>query len=186
MGRLLVWLLFSLLATSNGGFARQSYQFGGLAGVSWTEVGTPSFIDAEKVPGSIRPLSTDLEQNLVASMRDRGGDITSLVSIYTLPANWADTRVFAIDGDSTTAFVHPPRINFFRPGFFYTTPMYFDLGAPFPIERVVFSTRPNQPGNKIRQYRFYLNDGSPESRDDKGDIVWNLVRNEKDNLNARV
>jgi hypothetical protein len=187
VGRLLVWLLFfSFLAMSTGVSARQSYQFGGVAGVSWTEVGTPSFIDAEKVPGSIRPLSTDLEQNLVASMRDRGGDITSLVSIYTLPANWADTRVFAIDGDSTTAFVHPPRINFFRPGFFYTTPMYFDLGAPFPIERVVFSTRPNQPGNKIRQYRFYLNDGSPESRDDKGDIVWNLVRNEKDNLNARV
>ncbi len=186
MGRLLCWSLFFLLALSVGAFARQSYQFGGASGVSWVEVGTASFIDAEKVPGGIRPLSTDLSQNLIASMRDRGGDITSLVSIYTLPANWADTRVFAVDGDSTTAFVHPPRIDFFRPGFFYTTPMYFDLGAPFPIERVVFSTRPDQPGNKIRQFRFYLNDGRPESRDKKGDIVWNLVHNEKDNLNARV
>ena len=54
------------------------------------------------------------------------GDITSLVSIYTLPANWPDTRGLAIDGDSATAFVHPPRIDFFRPGYFYTTPMYFD------------------------------------------------------------
>jgi hypothetical protein len=184
--QLLFWFLFFLLMVPVGAFARQLYQLGGVSGTSWLEAGIPSFIDAEKVPGGIRPLSTDLSQNLIVSMGDRGGDITSLVSIYTLPANWAETRVLAVDGDSTTAFVHPPRINFFRPGFFYTTPMYFDLGAPFPIERVVFSTRSDQPGNKIRQFRFYLNDGRPESRDDKGDIVWDLVHSETDNLNARV
>ncbi len=186
MKRLLIWVLLGSLAAASAAAARQFYQLGGASGVPWSEVGTPSFIDEEKVPGSIRPLSTDLSQNLIATMRNRGGDLTSLVSIYTLPFNWSDTRGFAVDGDSSTAFVHPPRINFFRPGFFYTTPMFFDLGAPFPVERVRFGTRSEQPGNKIRRYRFYLNDGRPESLDDKGDIVWNLVRNEKDNLNAWV
>lgn len=184
MRQLLLWTSVCLLAASASG--REHYQLGGAAGVSWSAVGTPSFIDEAFAPGSIRPLSTELSHNLVSTMRNRGGDLTSLVSIYTLPANWADTRGFAVDGDPATAFVHPPRIDFFRPGFFYTTPMFFDLGAPFPIERVVFSTRPNQTGNKIRQFRFYLNDGSADSRDDKGNIVWTLVHNEKDNLNARV
>ena len=91
-----------------------------------------------RVPGAIRPFSAESGENLIASMGERNGDITSLVSIYTLPANWLEERVLIVDGDSNTAFVHPPRINFFRgPGFFYTTPMFFDLGAPFPIEGFV-------------------------------------------------
>ncbi len=184
MRRLFLWTSVCLLAVSASG--REHYQLGGATGVPWSAVGTPSFIDEVFAPGSIRPLSTELSHNLVSTMRNRGGDLTSLVSIYTLPANWPDTRGFAVDGDPATAFVHPPRIDFFRPGYFYTTPMFFDLGAPFPIERVVFSTRPDQPGNKIRRFRFYLNDGSAESRDDKGNIVWTLVHDEKDNLNARV
>ena len=185
MRQFLTWIsIICLLKTLAD--ARQVYQIGGATGVSWSDVGSPSFIDEDFAPGSIRPLSTELSHNLISTMRDRGGDITSLVSIYTLPANWPGTRGFAIDGDSTTAFVHPPRIDFFRPGYFYTTPMYFDLGAPFPVERVVFSTRPDQPGNKIRQYRFYLNNGSAESRDEKGNIVWTLIHNERDNLNSRV
>ncbi len=185
MRQFLTWISIICLLTTLAD-ARQVYQIGGSTGVSWSDVGSPSFIDEDFAPGSIRPLSTELSHNLISTMRDRGGDITSLVSIYTLPANWPDTRGFAIDGDSTTAFVHPPRIDFFRPGYFYTTPMYFDLGAPFPVERVVFSTRPDQPGNKIRQYRFYLNNGSAESRDEKGNIVWTLIHNERDNLNSRV
>ncbi|MFT5088868.1 MAG: hypothetical protein ACI8PG_003234, partial [Planctomycetota bacterium] len=87
MRQLLFWFLVSLLALPVGAFARQLYQLGGVSGTAWLEAGTPSFIDAEKVPGGIRPLSTDLSQNLIVSMGDRGGDITSLVSIYTLPAN---------------------------------------------------------------------------------------------------
>jgi len=120
----LTWISIICLLTTLAD-ARQVYQIGGVKGVSWSDVGTPSFIDEDFAPGSIRPLSTELSHNLISTMRDRGGDITSLVSIYTLPANWPDTRGFAIDGDSTTAFVHPPRIDFFRPGFFFIPRLFF-------------------------------------------------------------
>ena len=167
--------------------ARQFYQLGGRAGNPWSGSGALSFIDVEKVPGAIRPFSAESSENLVASMGERNGDITSLVSIYTLPANWLDDRVLIVDGDSTTAFVHPPRINFFRgPGFFYTTPMFFDLGAPFPIEGIRFATRADHRGHKIRQFRLYVNDGREESKDEKGNLIWTLVRDEKDNLSPVV
>ena len=167
--------------------ARQFYQLGGSAGTPWDGSGTLNFIDAAKVPGAIRPFSAASGENLIASMGERNGDITSLVSIYTLPANWLDKRVLIVDGDSTTAFVHPPRINFFSgPGFFYTTPMFFDLGAPFPIESVRFATRTGFPGHKIRQFRFYVNDGREESKNDKGNLIWSLVHDEKDNLKPVV
>ena len=167
--------------------ARQFYQLGGHGGNPWSESGTLSSIDVAKVPGAIRPFSTESGENLIASMGERQGDITSLVSIYTLPANWLDDRVRIVDGDSTTAFVHPPRINFFRgPGFFYTTPMFFDLGAPFPIEGIRFATRADHPGHKIRQFRLSINDGREESKDEKGNLVWTLIHDEKDNLSPVV
>lgn len=167
--------------------ARQFYQLGGHAGNPWSESGTLSSIDVAKVPGAIRPFSTESGENLIASMGERQGDITSLVSIYTLPANWLDDRVRIVDGDSTTAFVHPPRINFFRgPGFFYTTPMFFDLGAPFPIEEIRFATRADHPGHKIRQFRLSINDGREASKDEKGNLVWTLIHDEKDNLSPVV
>ena len=82
MRKFLTWVsIVGLLTTSAD--ARQVYQIGGEKGVSWSDVGAPSFIDENFAPGSIRPLSTDLSHNLISSMRDRGGDITSLVSIYT-------------------------------------------------------------------------------------------------------
>ncbi|MCE2450470.1 MAG: gliding motility-associated C-terminal domain-containing protein [Candidatus Latescibacteria bacterium] len=159
--------------------ARQFYQLGGHAGTPWSESGTLSFIDVAKVPGAIRPFSAESGENLIASMGERNGDITSLVSIYTLPANWLEERVLIVDGDSNTAFVHPPRINFFRgPGFFYTTPMFFDLGAPFPIEGVRFATRADNPGHKIH--------GREESKNEKGNLIWTLVHDEKDNLSPVV
>lgn len=167
--------------------ARQFYQLGGHGGNPWSESGTLSSIDVAKVPGAIRPFSTESGENLIASLGERQGDITSLVSIYTLPANWLDDRVRIVDGDSTTAFVHPPRINFFRgPGFFYTTPLFFDLGAPFPIEGIRFATRADHPGHKIRQFRLSINDGREESKDEKGNLVWTLIHDEKDNLSPVV
>ena len=167
--------------------ARQFYQLGGHAGNLWSESSTLSSIDVARVPGAIRPFSAESGENLIASMGERNGDITSLVSIYTLPANWLEDRVFVVDGDSSTAFVHPPRINFFRgPGFFYTTPMFFDLGAPFPIEGVRFATRADHPGHKIRQFRLSINDGREESKNEKGNLIWTLVHDEKDNLSPVV
>ena len=167
--------------------ARQFYQLGGRAGNPWSESGTLNFIDVTKVPGAIRPFSAESGENLIASMGERDGDITSLVSIYTLPANWLEERVLIVDGDSSTAFVHPPRINFFRgPGFFYTTPMFFNLGAPFPIEAIRFATRADHPGHKIRQFTISTNDGRDESKNEKGNLIWTLVHEEQDNLSPVV
>ncbi len=184
---LLVGLAVLGMGAGHWAAARQFYQLGGHAGNPWRESGTLSFIDVAKVPGAIRPFSADRGENLIASMGERNGGITSLVSIYTLPANWLAERVLIVDGDSTTAFVHPPRINFFRgPGFFYTTPMFFDLGAPFPIEAIRFATRADHPGHKIRQFRLSINDGREESKNEKGNLIWTLIHDEKDNLSPAV
>ena len=189
MNRVQVWALALTVALAAGADAREVYKLGGSGGVAWSEVGALTFVDANKVPGSIHPLETDIGDNLIASMVNRGGDLTSLVSIYTLPGDWQEQRLLLVDGDSTTAFVHPPRINFFATSSgipFYTVPMFFDLGAPFQIERVRFGVRSDYPGHKIRQYRLYVNDGREESKNDKGNLVWTLVREEKDNLNPLV
>lgn len=189
MKQIQVWALALIVAVVVDGEAREIYQLGGTMGVSWSEVGVTTFIDADKVPGGIQPLETEIGNNLITSMRSRGGDVSSLVSIYTLPGGWLDERSLLVDGDPTTAFVHPPRINFFAASSgipFYTVPMFFDLGAPFQVERIRFGVRTDQPGRKIRQFRFYVNDGREESKNDKGDLIWTLVRDEKDNLNAEV
>jgi len=170
--------------------ARQQYQIGGAAGHSWSELGEMTFTDVETVAGSIRPLATELSHNLLLSIGERGGSLNQPTGInnYTLPINWVDGEgLFMIDGDSTTAFVHPPRIDFFRgPGFFWGMPMVFDLGAPFSVERIRFLTRRDFPENKLRQYSLFLNDGSEESKTKRGDLIWTLFRQETDNLQRVV
>ncbi len=167
------------------GWGRQVLQLGG-GGLAWVDRGQLTFADAVTVPGSIRPLETDLSRNLVVSRTSRGGDIHSRNDAYTLPANWDSDKDLMGDGDSITAFVHPPRIDFFRPGFFYSVPIYVDLGAPFPVERIRFATRPDQPQNSVRQYDLYTNDGSAAAQDVYGDPVWSLLRRETDNLQRVV
>lgn len=184
-----VFALVLIAALAVRGEARQIYQLGGVNGVSWSAAGALEFIDTETVPNGIQPLETEISTNLIPSMQERGGGMTSLVDQYTLPINWKVDGVLVVDGDPTTAFVHPPRINFFATSSgvpFYTFPMFFDLGAPFPVERIRFSTRSEFPGRKMRQYRLYTNDGDEESRNDRGNPIWSLVRDETDNLNAVV
>jgi len=184
-----MWVLGMVVILLGESGAREIYQLGGAGGVAWNEVGTATFLDVEKLPGGIQPLETEIGDNLIATMQSRGGELTSLVSIYTLPGDWQEQRALLVDGDSTTAFVHPPRINFFATTSgipFYTVPMFFDLGAPFQVERIRFGVREDQPGRKIRQFRFYVNDGREESKNDKGDLIWTLLRDEKDNLNTLV
>ena len=172
--------------------ARQNYQIGGATGYSWAELGELSFTDVVSVAGSIRPLETALTHNLMLSVDERGGSLGQPTGLnnYTLPENWwgeAKEGLFMIDGDSTTAFVHPPRIDFFRgPGFFWGMPMVFDLGAPFSVERIRFITRPDSPENKLRQYSLFLNDGSGESKTKLGNLIWTLFRHETDNLQREV
>ena len=184
-----VFALVLIASLAVRGEARQTYQLGGVNGVSWGAAGALEFIDTETVLNGIQPLETEISTNLIPSMQERDGGMTSLVGQYTLPINWKVDGVLIVDGDPTTAFVHPPLINFFATSSgvpFYTFPMFFDLGAPFPVERIRFSTRSEFPGHKIRQYRLYVNDGNEESRNDKGNPIWSLVRSETDNLNAVV
>ena len=169
--------------------ARQTYQLGGSMGHPWEEKGGLTNADVAAVPGAIRPLETQLSRNLVLSMDKRGGGMHSLTaSTYTLPFDWIQgAGVALIDGDSTTAFVHPPRIDFFAgPGFFWGMPIFFDLGAPFTVERIRFITRPDFPENTLRQYSMFLNDGSDESKTKLGDLIWTLLRRETDNLDRVV
>ena len=185
---LAISLLTLAVAASSGrpAGARETYQLGGSGGLPWEEAGKPEFADVERVPGSLRPLEAQEGQNLALSIAERGGSLESISVIYTLPYNWFDTKDLMIDGDSTTAFVHPPRINFFRgPGFFYSAQIFLDLGAPFPVDLIRFITRPDHPENQAREYDLHINDGREETKTAKGDIIWELLRRETDNL-ARV
>ncbi|MEC7842914.1 MAG: gliding motility-associated C-terminal domain-containing protein [Candidatus Latescibacterota bacterium] len=188
-------LISSLLAiagllTSLDAQARQLYQIGGAVGHPWAELGELSFVDVESVAGAIRPLETQLSRNLLLTIDERGGSVRNPLGInnYTYPVNWVDGEgLYMVDGDSTTAFVHPPRIDFFRgSGHFWGIPMVFDLGAPFSVERIRFFTRSDFPENTLRQYGLYLNDGSEASKTNRGDLIWTLFRRETDNLQRVV
>ncbi|MED5415304.1 MAG: hypothetical protein VYC64_10155, partial [Candidatus Latescibacterota bacterium] len=107
--------------------ARETIQLGGATGQAWTESGELKFIDSDTRAGSIGPFKTELTENLIATMRSRGGDIDTIVDNYTIPQDWSDGGYeWIIDGDSTTAFVHPPRIQILGGGGgYWTVPMFF-------------------------------------------------------------
>ena len=182
------YLVVLLIGLSSTVAARQIFQFGGGSGQSWSAVGELSFIDTDRAAGSIRPFETELTHNLISSMRSRGGDVDTIVSNYTIPQDWSDGGYeFIIDGDSTTAFVHPPRIQILGGGGgYWTVPMFFDLGAPFLVERIRFITRPDHPENQMRRYILFLNDGTEAAKDRVGNIVWKKYREEIDNLESVV
>ncbi len=169
-------------------FARESYQLGGAGGQPWADIGEFVFIDHERVSGSIRPFETELTHNLISSMRSRGGDIGTILNNYTIPQDWSDGGYeWIIDGDSTTAFIHPPRIQILGGGGgYWTVPMFFDLGAPFLVERIRFATRPDHPENQMRRYILFLNDGTEATKDRVGNLVWKKYREEIDNLESVV
>lgn len=180
---LAITVLALTVAGSRPSDARETYQLGGGGGRPWEQVGELVFADVERVPGSLRPLEAQEGQNLALSIAERGGSLESVVSTYTLPQDWFTTKDLMLDGDSTTAFVHPPRIDFFTVGRFYSVQIFLDLGAPFPIELVRFLTRPDAPGNQIREYDLHINDGG---LNESGYIVWQLRRHETDNLRRVV
>ena len=185
--RPLVLLLLCAIGVSPSA-ARESFQLGGSQGLSWVESGGLSFIDAVSMGGSIRPFETEPTQNLIATMRSRGGDIDTIVDKYTIPNTWIDGGYeWVVDGDSTTAFVHPPRIQILGGGGgYWTVPMFFDLGAPFLVERIRFMTRPDHPENQMRRYILSLNDGTEAAKDRVGNLIWSKYREEIDNLESVV
>ncbi|HJN30514.1 MAG TPA: gliding motility-associated C-terminal domain-containing protein, partial [Candidatus Latescibacteria bacterium] len=168
--------------------ARETIQLGGATGQAWTESGELTFIDSDTRAGSIGPFKTELTENLIATMRSRGGDIDTIVDNYTIPQDWSDGGYeWIIDGDSTTAFVHPPRIQILGGGGgYWTVPMFFDLGAPFVVSRIRWTTRSDHPENQMRRYILYLNDGTEAAKDRVGNIVWTKYREEIDNLESIV
>ena len=168
--------------------ARETIQLGGATGQAWTESGELTFIDSDTRAGSIGPFKTELTENLIATMRSRGGDIDTIVDNYTIPQDWSDGGYeWIIDGDSTTAFVHPPRIQILGGGGgYWTVPMFFDLGAPFLVSRIRWTTRSDHPENQMRRYILYLNDGTEAAKDRVGNIVWTKYREEIDNLESIV
>ncbi|MEE3336629.1 MAG: FlgD immunoglobulin-like domain containing protein [Candidatus Latescibacterota bacterium] len=168
--------------------ARETIQLGGATGQAWTESGELKFIDSDTRAGSIGPFKTELTENLIATMRSRGGDIDTIVDNYTIPQDWSDGGYeWIIDGDSTTAFVHPPRIQILGGGGgYWTVPMFFDLGAPFLVSRIRWTTRSDHPENQMRRYILYLNDGTEAAKDRVGNIVWTKYREEIDNLESIV
>ena len=180
-------LVVAVLLSAGMSQAREIIQLGG-SGLAWPEHGTLSFIDAESESGSIRPFATEPTHNLVSSMRSRGGDVSSIFNTYTLPESWIQGEgEFIVDGDSTTAFVHPPRIVILGGGGgFWTVPMFFDLGATFLVDRIRFATRADHPENLMRRYILYLNDGTDASKDDVGNLIWTKHREEIDNLGRVV
>lgn len=161
---------------------REIYQLGG-HGHSWGDHGTLSFVDPHRDPGAIQPFQTELSHNLVPDLTERGGTIGTTTATEAIPTDWNTARMDMADGDSSTAFVHEPQINIYGgAGRYYTLDMRFDLGAPFPVERLRLRTRPDHPNNLVRIYNLWINDGSEETQTEFGDPVWTLLKDEPDNL----
>lgn len=166
---------------------RQSYQLGGTGGLDWEASGSLHYVDVLTRPGSVQPVSADPDVDLIPLMFDFGGGVRALGGTDAIAGHWASDNQYIIDGDPETAFIHPPRPNLLGGlGSFFHMDMRFDLGAPFPVQRIRFFTRPSHPEHLIRQYRLWTNDGSRDTQDQYGDPIWTVLRDEPHNLNAVV
>ena len=141
---------------------------------SWQKSGEVSMMDTS---GVLQPLRLDPTRNIAIGFRDREG--FSWIR-YGDPNLGGVDEIF--DGDSTTVLAQEFQIRFVgqvslkRPA--------IDLAGRFPVNRIVFYTRSMRPDRYLDRFRLYVNDGM--DLDDFGRPVWQLIREEKENMDPVV
>jgi len=189
-----IWCL-AWAAGANGKVYR--YTLGGKGGHPWEEVANPdetNLVGYTRFPGSLEPLWTDSTFNLARGVYERGGKV---IFGHEFGARRSEMEKL-IDGkakalENTYQYIVDPRRHQRIAG-------WIDLGAQFRVASTRFYTRIIKEGpdpskfpegylfssNYMQQYWIYINDGSKESRDAYGRIIWTLVAENTENRSGYV
>ncbi|RKY61102.1 MAG: hypothetical protein DRP95_03310 [Candidatus Latescibacterota bacterium] len=188
-------LTFFLTAEAYGKVYR--YMLGGGSGDPWDEVANPdetNLVGYTRFPGSLEPLWTDSTFNLAKGVYERGGKIIIGHEFGARPEEMKKV----IDGkaralENIFEYIVDPRVH-------QRIDAKMDLGGQFMVASIRFYTRIVKEGpdpskfpegylfssNYMQQYEIYINDGSKESRDAYGRIIWTLAEKNDENRSGYV
>ncbi len=163
-------LLAWWIAAAGPAAAQVEYWRTGGAGLSWTAQ-AESQTGALEIDSGLQPLELAAGQNLISLLRASGQDFlngqpTDFVA-GGQPRAWSNDGFFnqldgpldLVDGDPMTSSegVYKTARNQAGSEFFW------DLGAPFPIDRIRFYPAPNDVDSFIRAFELLVNDGADYS-----------------------
>ncbi|HID09828.1 MAG TPA: hypothetical protein EYP17_00810 [Candidatus Latescibacteria bacterium] len=173
------------------------YTLGGKGGDPWEEAAYSDETDLvgyTRFPGSLEPLWTDSTFNLARGVYERGGKV---IFGHEFGARLKEMKKI-IDGkakalENIYQYIVDPRVHQRIAG-------WIDLGGQFRVASTRFYTRIIKEGpdpskfpegylfssNYMQQYWIYINDGSKESRDAYGRIIWTLVEENTENRSGYV
>jgi hypothetical protein len=138
----------------------------GKGGLSWTSQAQTQ-IGALDVDGALQPLELQAGQNLIELLRDSGQRfLKGQPSNFTLagqPRTWTNDAFFdqingplnLIDGNEQTSSGSAFKTAQSQAG----ATFFWDLGAPFPVNRIRFFPDPDDPDAFIKAFEMRINDG---------------------------
>ena len=137
--------------------------------ISWVELATGlggAVESLDILEDGIAPIFLTPERNFALDALDRG--LPPLIRKHA--AHWVSgpATESTADGISSTVFEEDELIeNRLFPRF------QFDLGGPFPIDRIVFYPGPENQDRFVENFRVYVYDGDPERLKRRGILDWN-------------
>lgn len=151
----------------------------------WAESGTFEQMDVRTDPGWIQIVRVDPNENLMPGLWDRGGKIEA--PRYSIIIQYSDEdKHRMVDGDATTAFVHRPEYGI---GGWQSDWITFDLGAPFPLNRIRFQSREEFRSRIMREYIVEVWDGHTATYSAlwrSWSLTYQLIRQDTNNLSPVV
>ena len=160
----------------------------GRGGLSWTDLAAVQ-TGAVENDGSLQSLELSSDQNLIQLLRESGltwlkGQPPDFRAVGQ-PRSWSNDGLFnqidgplrLVDGDpsSSSEGVYKTVRNQSGATFFW------DLGSPFPINRVRFFPDPNDPDSFIKAFELLVNDG--EDYNEINRPTYQLLRRVESNRN---
>ena len=163
-------LLACSIAAAGAAGAQVEYWRTGGQGLSWTAQ-AQSQTGALEIDSGLQPLELAAGQNLISLLRASGQDFRNGQPVDFVaggqPRAWSNDGFFnqldgpldLVDGDPMTSSggVYKTARNQAGSEFFW------DLGAPFPINRIRFYPAPNDVDSFIRAFEILINDGADYS-----------------------
>ncbi|NKB68211.1 MAG: hypothetical protein GKR89_14210 [Candidatus Latescibacteria bacterium] len=160
-----VTLLLAMSVPSPGRGQTQVWHIG-QGGLSWTSQAQTQ-IGALDVDGALQPLELAAGENLIELLRSSGqrflnGQPRDFV-VGGQPRTWSNDAFFnqlngpldLLDGDEQTSSEGVFKTSQSQAG----ATFFWDLGAPFPVERIRFFPDPDDPDAFIKAFELRINDG---------------------------
>ena len=162
----------------SGTWGYEHYVFGGDEHpweASWGTSGESVMMDIEEL---LQPLQVDTSENIAPGYKERGGS----VRVRSATA-WTSDRINAMfDGDPSTMMYQEFQARFV--GTVSSDQPFIDLGGQFPVNRIVFYTRPEHPERYIDRFQLFINNGT--DLDNLGSPIWQKVEERQENTDAVV